>query len=125
MRTRGKMTLQNFSTNSSIPSNCTCFGFSQIRKISAKVRWLALSPPDVLIVMKTKLPVHIIVFVVVTSNCGWKTLHLATGFYVYQNPSHKQDALQGQFDGFKFSFPYSRPVAIPRLKSSIHTTIYS
>ena len=38
-RKRRKATLQSFWTNASIPSNQTCFGFSQMRKFSARIRW--------------------------------------------------------------------------------------
>ena len=31
--------LQSFWTNSSFPSNWMCFGFSQMRKISARIKW--------------------------------------------------------------------------------------
>ena len=38
-RMRGTTVLQRFSTNSSTSSKWKCFSFSQMRKISAKIRW--------------------------------------------------------------------------------------
>ena len=38
-KTRGKIVLQTFSTNSSIPSNWTCSVFSHMKKNSARIRW--------------------------------------------------------------------------------------
>ena len=38
-KSRGKTTLQSFWTNSRILSNRKCFGFSQMKRISAKNKW--------------------------------------------------------------------------------------
>ena len=75
-RTREKTLLQSFSTNSSIPSNQTSFGFSLMRKISVRIRWwthknqlvCSLSSQDIPIVMKSKPLIHIMVFKVINSN---------------------------------------------------------
>ena len=65
--TRGKTVLQSFRTNSSIPSHRICFVFSQIRKTSAITKWKTHTTTVSLlrpykIVMKTKPPIHIMVF---------------------------------------------------------------
>ena len=75
-KTRGKDALRSFSTNSNIPCNLTWFAFSQMSKVSVSSEWwnhknnhlFALPSHDRQIVMKTKYPVHVMVFSLVTSN---------------------------------------------------------
>ena len=71
-RIRRKTALQNILTNSSFPSNRTPFGFSQMRKNSARIRWwihrTIIDSQVILRVMETKHPVPIMMFWVVTNN---------------------------------------------------------
>ena len=74
-KTRGKTALQSFRTNLKISSNRTYFDFSKPRKISAGIRWWTHRTTvglngwlDVPIGTKTKCPVHIMMFGLVTSD---------------------------------------------------------
>ena len=75
MKDKRKYHNVKLETKSSIPSNGTCFGFSQMRKLcqnqimnSQNNLWLILYLKDTPLVMKTKYPVHIMTFGVVTSD---------------------------------------------------------